>query len=732
RSVVSLQSARLYSAAEKELQLAKVAGNSELPTKVAELPKRIQNLSKYSEYAAESVDIAEGLPDFFKNSENFGNRALHLLANPFELKRYRELSGAALQLTASALDLVDRRQSGETSRLRNQPTTVSSVFSQELNQEIENLGGATVTEHGRVLYLKDQQAVATLYQRRAEELQLKLEENPFSFKGIKSMLIGTATASSITEASNTIQAFYDKEYGVTVTSTPTTEIAKRRHDAYIAHEAVHKTIDEIGLTAFIQREERYCRIVENNMHIDIDTLLEKKDGPLQLEELFAHIAEYEVLNTYGLDNFKDAGVEIAFLEHENPFITNYEKISDFVFENYPHQGMDLEYSTTLLAGQDGRKNRRKREKAERFARRTQAIDRAHEITTGKVPLSGQPFDFGSAILTFSQQTYQAQLAVERLLYEAIGMSREVIDGLIKKHEPRKREWIRELMAYQQPIAVGWGGAADQIITKDKNAEKIITSIQEVANRLVLPERKFGLMHGSSTTGFMGAYDRAWLQAATAIYGDKYLEHIGIFTIPLCWTTDEVREIAAESGLAAHVCPPHLFLPLRTLDFALRKPIFYMCSPGGMGTNFEIAFIMLEWQLRKMLVTVASSWNTPTPIYLMDYKMGKESLNAQAEELAKQYNVSVAEVKKSFHLSNRWFYDGLREHFNRQVLARACKPSNIENVYILRVGKGEDIEFGIKVYYFDTEQELADYVAAEADKDLAADPEGLRGRRIHLP
>lgn len=751
RTVVSTQTFRLNSAAKNELKLlqsSKLASETlEIPQSVLQLPQKIQKFAKSTELFAEGVDIAEGLPDFYNNSSNFKEKFLSLLSSPFRAQKWRAFSGAGLQLVSSALDLVDRRQSGESKRLLNVPDSiVQKQESKDINDILKDVGGGKISNGGRVLVLKDRQAVADFYQKRAEQLKLSIEENLFSYKGLKSLFVSPSTKlqdifslsglknslksfgsleeTKIRQSSEEIAAFYDTELGLTVIAEATTEIEKQRQLGYIFHEAVHNSISQIGLTAFLEKEVEFKRIIEEEMGIEITPLIGTKNGALQLEEMLAYIAEYQALATFGIEKFQNEGLEIIFLNDRDYYLSDYETIKEFVFDHYPNSMLDSEYSEVLLAAK--RKKGLERRKHKRVP--PQVIEEVHAVWGGKKPMKGVPFDFRIPIQTLSERSYHIQLSVEALFLEALGLEKTVVNGLMAKYRNKKQRWLRELLDYPHPIAVGWGGAAQSIL-EDPNANAIMDTIKLIADRLVAPERRCGMIHGSSTTGYMGCYDKAWASSGVWIYGEEnYRNEFGIFTIPLNWTTDEIREIPAKSGQASHRCPPHVFLLLRTMDFLIRKPAFIMASPGGMGTNFEVSFIMLEWQLRKLLQTVCSSWTSATPVYLMDYQMSPFILDQRIETIAKENERRQTELLQALTQSSSWFYEGLRQHFITQILSGACSLSNTENIKILRVGEGENIEHGPKVLYFPDSTAIAEFVRENYDRDVAAQPELRSGRQ----
>ncbi|MBP9838070.1 MAG: hypothetical protein KBC84_05095, partial [Proteobacteria bacterium] len=321
--------------------------------KAVDYSQHMQKVVSYTEAASEATDISEGLPDFYKNCENSKAKLLSAIFSPSG-QTWQELIGASLKLVASALDLVDRKQSGESRRLAELPSNLQQTLQGDrtLAEQFANIGKVVASEHGDILFLEDAGKVSELYQRRAEVLRYKLEENLFSFTGLKSLLtspsarladyftfsglaksltnFGRTEKAKITAASKNVSAFFDPELGLTVAALPKTEIEKERYLGYSAHEAIHREISQLGLEEFLETDtgSRLSDKIQNYMGVNLENLLSESHGRLRAEELLAHLAEYEVLCGVGLEKLEDAGITIPFLQHENLYFNDYHRILD--------------------------------------------------------------------------------------------------------------------------------------------------------------------------------------------------------------------------------------------------------------------------------------------------------------------------------------------------------------------------------------------------------------------
>lgn len=290
------------------------------------------------------------------------------------------------------------------------------------------------------------------------------------------------------------------------------------------------------------------------------------------------------------------------------------------------------------------------------------------------------------ILLLAYEGPQLQGELE-LLLKYVRQEPETALALVEEWRPGLRNWIKNLKdPGRNGCVLGWGAAADQ-----SKHPQVVRIIRRCAQLLVPKPYSCGLVHGSSITGYMGEFDRAWAHALS----DNPDSPAYIGTIPLRWISEEVREIPAKNAAKQFRSPPNMLVTARTELFGLTSPKAIICAPGGLGTRFETYWFLLAGQLRNILLTFLTGWEGALPpVLMLDHLMEDEYSDPRRPE---------------------WQHDGVIVDFNRGVRQGTFKQHDIDHVTVIRVGKGDDIDgqrVGLRVKYFDDEEGAARFVQSE--------------------
>lgn len=340
--------------------------------------------------------------------------------------------------------------------------------------------------------------------------------------------------------------------------------------------------------------------------------------------------------------------------------------------------------------------------------------------------------------------YGGALNVERRLLREGGMSEAEAYELVNRWREAKSSWHAAVDADTHPLVWLWGAASPSSLWVP-GSKAVVQSCRAIGSELIGGistndgnRRLCGCCHGSSTTGFMGVWDRAWVDARK-----RFAEpDVPIFNIPLNWVAADFREIPAKNGAREHRCPPALRLSDRTDDFGRvqsqrckGKPALVLVAPGGLGSRYELFWALLSAQLRKLLLTCFSGWNGNIPqVVLLDYELDLEErfdipetpeTAAARRKLHGKTLPEMFEARPGFAETirrNRWVWDGIVDDMRRMVLAGNAGQEHIKHVSVLRLGEGESItsenRLGPRVIYFTSAAELGEFVGKQFDLAVA--------------
>ncbi len=298
----------------------------------------------------------------------------------------------------------------------------------------------------------------------------------------------------------------------------------------------------------------------------------------------------------------------------------------------------------------------------------------------------------------SLRGFKTQLHTERELLKANGEKAGLIEQLLARWKRSMEKWLKNIKNDNKPLTVNWGTARTAVMMKPEL--KITREICDLVS-ILLAEEGSSIIDGSSTTGFMGYSNQSFHKAATAEFEKRTAKGLfyksweainTIYTIPLHWTLDqeEQREIASKTNSPKYRCPPRICIAQRTFDFLVKKPKRVIAYPGGIGTLFEIITELIVIQLRKLLLTVATGWDSAPPLYLID---------CQDDD-------------------DEWFWEGLVILLRRMVKLGVIDQKDIDFVYIVRVGKGQSkdssngSQVGPRVRYFQDPDAAARFIVSD--------------------
>ena len=289
-----------------------------------------------------------------------------------------------------------------------------------------------------------------------------------------------------------------------------------------------------------------------------------------------------------------------------------------------------------------------------------------------------------------RMTYNSGIGVEERWLHMIGTPGRERDQLIAEWRGAFDRWWDAMRdPSRNGCVAGWGAAAEAAVHP-----VVEQFIDLIADELVPEPRGASVTHGSSITGYMGRFDRAWSRRIKLENSSGGGTRAEIITIPLRWIAEDVREIPAKSGDKKFRCPPHLLVSDRTELFGLCKPKMFIIAPGGLGTRFELYWALLAAQLRHMLLTCFTGIETALPeIFLLDHqlKMGRQTV---------------------------WACDGFLLDTKIQVFGKTIKQEHINHVTVLRCGSGPNLTSrkrrGFAVRHFRKPESLASYVGERYD------------------
>lgn len=300
--------------------------------------------------------------------------------------------------------------------------------------------------------------------------------------------------------------------------------------------------------------------------------------------------------------------------------------------------------------------------------------------------------------------YEVQLHAEKLMLQGMGYDLREVRQVINIWRPKKGNWVDRVFADKSPLNVWWGSARSSVA--ERSDFQPLTEIVAKLMRMIA-EAEESIIHGSSTTGCMGLADSAFVAALVATYGEDWKEicKSHLYTIPLHWRSEKMTEIAAKNGDPRDRCPHHLKITDRTADFFVKQPERVFTLPGGLGSYFEILFLLLSIQLREVLCTVASTWKKIPPLFLMDYQ---QDLDFRALIEA---GVNMEELGLG---SSPWYWQDFFTFLMKNVATGTLNQSDLDRVYLLRLGKGNDYDLsskahrGPRIRYFLDDSKLAEF------------------------
>lgn len=301
--------------------------------------------------------------------------------------------------------------------------------------------------------------------------------------------------------------------------------------------------------------------------------------------------------------------------------------------------------------------------------------------------------------------YETQLKAEAIMLRDLGHTAEEVRKVINIWRPRKGQWVDRVFADRTPMNVWWGSARNLV-----SERKDFKPVRDFAKRAgeITAEKQESVIHGSSTTGCMGLADRSFIDALRRMFTEDWRGRTRsrLYTIPLHWRSDKITETAAKNGLAKDRCPPHLKITDRTADFFVKEVERVITLPGGLGSFFEIFFFLISVQLRDSLCTVATPWKRIPPLFLIDFEQNLDWSKLE-ENGVNPEELGLAQCQ--------WYWQDLFQFLTKNVTLGSMNQSDIDRVYIIRIGKGKNYDLpvgqhvGPRILYFETAELAAEFV-----------------------